>query len=484
MSFTEEETKLGKSLFEACSFTERPITKQAHLETVRQMLRKDIPATITTSDLGLFTDEEEATKKKEIIQGDITIDGTTPLHVICSSFPSDASKEELETALEMMRELFQWGAGWMLLDEQGQTPGCIAWDRSKGAARDSVLASVYNEIVAAGTRSEVFLRRINKSENVEFLSDDEDEDMEVDEEEEEEEEGEETGDIQQAIADAIKKAKEAGLEVVVDGEAMEEDVPELVGDSAKKDGQEEKSKDNESAAAAKEVDLAGSQMDYLKDKLTYTDDNKTLITTQNDGVMMDWEDEIMQKSADLLVSRADKNASEGPVVLNVGFGLGIIDTYLQSKKPSKHYICEAHPDVLEKMKKDGWMDKPGVTVLVGRWQDTLPELLSQGVYFDGMYYDTFSENYSDLVDFFDHVVGLLAPTGVFSFFNGLGADRQVCYDVYKNVVEVDLQEYGLNVEFEVIKVNKDVTGDDGHVWDGIKRRYWVVEDFYLPVCTF
>ncbi|AOW02883.1 arginine N-methyltransferase 2 [Yarrowia lipolytica] len=475
MSFTEEETKLGKSLFEACSFTERPIAKDSHLETVRQVMRKNIPATITTSDLGLFTDEEEATKKKEIIQGDITIDGTTPLHVICSSFPSDATAEELEVALEMMRELFQWGAGWMLLDEQGQTPGCVAWDRSKAEARDSVLASVYNEIVSAGTRSEVFLRRINKSENVEFLSDDDDEEMDVDDDEEDESrDGEETGDIQQAIADAIKQAKEAGLEVVVDGETVEE-VPELVGDK-------EDEKNNESAAQ-NEVDLAGSQMDYLKDKLTYTDDNKTLITTQNDGVMMDWEDEIMQKSADLLVSRADKE-SDGPVVLNVGFGLGIIDTYLQSKKPSKHYICEAHPDVLEKMEKDGWMDKPGVTVLVGRWQDTLPGLLSQGVYFDGMYYDTFSENYSDLVDFFDHVVGLLAPTGVFSFFNGLGADRQVCYDVYKNVVEVDLQEYGLNVEYQVIKVNKDVTGADGHVWDGIKRRYWVVEDFYLPVCTF
>ncbi|KAG5370396.1 Protein arginine N-methyltransferase 2 [Yarrowia sp. C11] len=483
MSFTESETALGKKLFEACSFTERPICKESHLATVRDVMRNNIPATITTSDLGLFTDEEEATKKKEIIQGDITIDGTTPLHVICLSFPSDASSDELQVALEMMRELFQWGAGWMLLDEQGQTPGCVAWERSKGGARDSVLASVYNEIVSAGTRSEVFLRRINKSENVEFLSDDEDEEMEVDEEEEEEE----TGDIQQAIADAIKQAKEAGLEVVVDGESVDE-VPELVGhkeggEEDIKSGKEENEEKEETQKETKEVDLAGSQMDYLKDKLTYTEDNKTLITTQNDGVMMDWEDEIMQKSADLLVSRTDKD-SEGPVVLNVGFGLGIIDRYLQEKKPSKHYICEAHPDVLEKMEKDGWMEKPGVTVLVGRWQDTLPELLSQGVYFDGMYYDTFSENYSDLVDFFDHVVGLLAPTGVFSFFNGLGADRQVCYDVYKNVVEVDLQEYGLNVEYQVIKVNKDVTGADGHVWDGIKRRYWVVEDFYLPVCTF
>lgn len=474
MSFTETELALGAQLFKACSLSDRPITEKTHLQVVKEVLRKDIAPTLTTSDLGLENDEEEAKKKAAIIKGDITIDGTTPLHVICSSYPAGASADEQSVVLDIMRELFQWGAGWMLLDEQGLTPGCIAWNRHK-----EIGLELYNEIVAAGTRSEVFLRRINKSDNIEFESDEEMEEGEDDEDEE----MEDPEDVQKAIAEAVRQAKEAGLEVDVE-------VPLLVDGSgapaaAAKNADEDTETPDDAKPAAAEVDLAGCPTSYLQDKLTYTDN--ALITTQNDGVMMDWEDEIMQKSADLLTS-CPSDEKVGPVVLNVGFGMGIIDTHMQNlpagQKPSKHYISEAHPDVLKKMRADGWFDKEGVVVLEGRWQDTLPELLSQGVYFDGMYYDTFSESYDDLVEFFDNVVGLLAPTGVFSFFNGLGADRQVCYDVYKNVVEVDLQEYGLTVKYDVIKVKENVKGEEGKVWDGIKRRYWVVDEFYLPVCKF
>lgn len=38
-------------------------------------------------------------------------------------------------------------------------------------------------------------------------------------------------------------------------------------------------------------------------------------------------------------------AGQGGDVLNVGFGLGIIDTAIQSHRPRSHTIIEAHPDV-------------------------------------------------------------------------------------------------------------------------------------------
>lgn len=54
------------------------------------------------------------------------------------------------------------------------------------------------------------------------------------------------------------------------------------------------------------------------------------------------------------------------VVLNVGFGLGIIDTFIHayllvlSTKYSNtrfiHYIIEAHPDVLSRMKQTHWIN--------------------------------------------------------------------------------------------------------------------------------
>lgn len=41
--------------------------------------------------------------------------------------------------------------------------------------------------------------------------------------------------------------------------------------------------------------------------------------------------------------------SGGGDVLNVGFGLGLVDMAIQSKNPRSHTIIEAHPDVLRKV---------------------------------------------------------------------------------------------------------------------------------------
>lgn len=54
--------------------------------------------------------------------------------------------------------------------------------------------------------------------------------------------------------------------------------------------------------------------------------------------------------------------------------MGLIDTAIQNKTISSHTIIEAHPDVLKRMENDGWMEKPNVTVIRGRWQDVIPQL--------------------------------------------------------------------------------------------------------------
>ena len=119
--------------------------------------------------------------------------------------------------------------------------------------------------------------------------------------------------------------------------------------------------------------------------------------------------------------------SDGPSVLNVGYGLGIVrlqhcqgecgmhgspqvDRLFQQldPKPRKHVIIEAHPDVLSHMRDTGVYDWPNVHILEGRWQDHLQgeklgeviELADGG--FDAVFIDTFAEGYdgTSLADLF------------------------------------------------------------------------------------
>ena len=86
------------------------------------------------------------------------------------------------------------------------------------------------------------------------------------------------------------------------------------------------------------------------------------------------------------------------------------------------------------MRETGWYDKPGIKILEGKWQDFLDtdsghDLLSLGG-FDVIYTDTFSEDYSDLRQFFEHLPDLMADADSrFSFFNGLGATSGFMLDI-------------------------------------------------------
>jgi type IV protein arginine methyltransferase len=147
--------------------------------------------------------------------------------------------------------------------------------------------------------------------------------------------------------------------------------------------------------------------------------------------MMDWEDELMTRHAERLLPR------HGLRALNIGHGMGIVDAAIQSHEPGVHHIVEAHPAVLSKMRQTGWFEKPGVQVHEGRWQDVLPRLVEQGIEVDAIYYDIFAEDYKDFKELFsEHVIGLWEQSGRFGFYNGLGADRRVCSDVYTSVCNI------------------------------------------------
>ncbi|KXZ55008.1 hypothetical protein GPECTOR_3g171 [Gonium pectorale] len=265
---------------------------------------------------------------------------------------------------------------------------------------------------------------------------------------------------------------------------------------------------------------AAANSDYLQQKLVYR--GEQLLDADGEAVMMGWERPLMLRHAELICPGArqqqepagqqqeqqgegapepsgrEEDSSTGPAstsaaeqrtaglpeasgreasalragrggghVLNVGFGLGIIDTAIQSHHPARHTIVEAHPDVLEHMARLGWPERPGVRILRGRWQDVLPELLDGGPY-DGIFFDTYGEYYEEMREFHSHLPRLLARDGIYSFFNGLA------------LISLELAAKGLIVDYEPLEVGS--LGDD--VWQGVRSKYWHFETYFLPRVTF
>ena len=329
-------------------------------------------------------------------------------------------------ALKTVKLLFQYGAIWNDIDKNGETPGCVAYRLG--------LKSVYEAIVDAGVRAELLLNRLD---SYQPLADGDDEENDEDEREKE---GEEKPGTDPAQSEVLGNTEGSTIEGTSAGVTTNngETLPEEAG----------------LANQSEDVRNTEEKTDYLSSDVTIYPTR--VLDSDNNAVMMDWETEIMKQSAKTLLPRQDLR------VLNVGHGMGIIDNFFQAEQPSAHHIIEAHPAVLRKMRENGWYDKPNITVHEGRWQDVMPTLNEQGIYFDAIYYDTFGESYKELREFFsEYVVELLQPgqnglgndddgsredTGgigreeegiahkaKFGFFNGLGADRQVCYDVYTKV---------------------------------------------------
>lgn len=321
--------------------------------------------------------------------------------------------EVLKSGVDTVKLLLQEGAIWNDLDKIDETPGCLA--RRIGAME------LYEMMVDAGVRAEMVLNRLD---GYEELSDGEDEDNE-------------------------------GVETA----------PELVDAAA-----EQTTTTATTTDAPTNPDVTNTR--YLDSNLHIQTDR--ILDSDQNGVMMQWESEIMRKSAQKLLPGA------GLKVLNIGHGMGIVDGFFQDQHPAAHHIIEAHADVVAEMKRRGWDSKPGVVIHEGRWQDILPGLVGNGETFDAIYYDTFAESYADFRDFFsEQVIGLLEQDGKWGFFNGMGADRQISYDVYQKVAEMDLFEAGFDVEWEDVPVPKL----DGE-WEGVRRAYWVVDNYRLPLCRF
>ncbi|KAI4173285.1 MAG: hypothetical protein LQ343_002996 [Gyalolechia ehrenbergii] len=346
---------------------------------------------------------------------------------------AENQESDNEEAISTVKLLLQNGAIWNDLDKYDETPGCLALRLG--------LTDLYNLIVDAGVRAEILLSRLEEYEQLKDNSSNEDPDTEV----------------------------EAPTDVASASTPPPSDSTAPIEESTTKT----------TTTIALTQDPQPNQPTYLTSPLSFHP--TCILDASSNSIMMTWESHLMTLTATLLAP------TTGLRILNIGHGMGIIDSEFQSTNPSTHHIIEAHPSILARMRERGWYEKPNVVIHEGRWQDVLPRLIEseegkEAQMFDAVYFDTFAESYSALRTFFqDFVIGLLDDGGTWGFFNGLGADRQVCYDVYAKVVELDLFEAGFEVQWTAVEVS-DLEGRGE--WEGVRRAYWRAREYRLPVCQF
>ncbi|KAH7376094.1 arginine N-methyltransferase 2 [Plectosphaerella cucumerina] len=408
--------------------------------------------------------------------------GETPLHAAiraCGPSPylgvSEAEAADIDDtvaqeAAEAVHELFLSGAIWNDVDNNDETPGCVALRLGQ--------KDLYNLCVEAGVRAELLFGLLG---GYEALSSGDDESVD----------GEEDGGAAvEEPAAADNKEADAEPAVATENKDTEAEAETEAGPDAKR-------QKTDDTAAEPEEDVNSKQ--YLASDLTY--DPSKLTDAQGNGVMMAWETDIMRRSVSALLRPDPAPSTDGPLaegkrILNIGFGMAIIDTMFAATKPARHHIIEAHPAVLAHIDSgatafgaewEAGAPEPGAyKVHRGRWQDVVPALLEAGEVYDAIYFDTFGEDYAQLKLFFTEMIpGILDFGGRFGFFNGLGADRRICYDVYTKVVEMHMADAGMDVAWEETDVDMKGMEEAGKgEWEGVRRRYWTLDKYRLSICTF
>ena len=140
----------------------------------------------------------------------------------------------------------------------------------------------------------------------------------------------------------------------------------------------------------------------FKDNILEFFDNKIVDLEKGIEVMMDWEDDVMKKSAEFVCHNKGD-------ILEIGFGMGICADYIQAQGVNTHTIVEIHPQILEKLKV--WANgKSNVTIVEGDW-NSIDSLTA----YDCIFLDTFGDD--SLSEFKEFALSKIKDGGRITYWN-------------------------------------------------------------------
>jgi len=182
------------------------------------------------------------------------------------------------------------------------------------------------------------------------------------------------------------------------------------------------------------------------------------LTILGHPVMEDWEAPYME----MLAGIATRN---GGVILEVGFGLGLSATRVQSYPIEKHVIIEGNGDMFKRLQDFAGRAPHPVEPLFGLWQEVAPTLPAE--FFDGILFDTYPLSADELRNqlfFFEHAYRILKKGGIFTYYS------EEAVDYSPGHLELLHQAGFSNINRQVCPVNPP---DD--------CKYWKEKSFLAPI---